>query len=100
MACVTAEMALPREWTQFALPFTRQASLRLVDAEAAATLFSPVYDRGRRRTPGMISRPAEWWRVGALAATEDRRHGGGAGRGPAAARRARPECSRALPQRR
>src|SRR5260370_1170572 len=77
MACVTAEMAVPREWTQSGLPFTRQASLRLVDAEAAATLFSPVYDRVRRRTPGMISRSADWWRLRTLADPEDRRDGGG-----------------------
>src|SRR5260370_42196095 len=70
-------MALPGEWSQFALPFTRQARLRLVDAEAEATLFSPVYDRVRRRTPGMIARDADWWRLRTLADPEDRRDGGG-----------------------
>lgn len=51
--------------------------VRLVEEEAAATLFAPVHERVRRETPGMFARSDDWWRTYRLADSEHRRHGAG-----------------------
>jgi predicted acetyltransferase len=54
-----------------------RGSVRLVDADEAAELFPPIYERIRRERPGMLSRTEDWWTQGRLADPEHWREGSG-----------------------
>ncbi len=54
-----------------------QGSVRLMTADEAVELFPPVYERGRRERPGLLSRTDEWWRHALLADPEHWREGRG-----------------------
>jgi predicted acetyltransferase len=56
-------------WLQTKPP---QGRLRLIEAEAAPSLFSGVFDQERRRRPGMVPRSEGWWRL-RLLDVKDRR---------------------------
>lgn len=53
------------------------ATVRLIDIEQAARAFPPIYDRVRERTPGMIARSEDWWKLYRL--PDQEWHRGGAG---------------------
>src|SRR4029453_9237680 len=63
MASQCAELSIPKEHSAFARPLEREGSLRIVDAAEALTLFPRVWDRVRRRTPGMLARSLNWWEL-------------------------------------
>jgi predicted acetyltransferase len=63
MASSVGEMSLPREAGAFATPLDREGALRLVDADEALQIFPRVWDRVRRRVPGMLSRTRSWWEL-------------------------------------
>jgi predicted acetyltransferase len=52
-------------------------TIRMVDADEAATLFPPVYEAVRRVTPGMYERSESWWRERLLIDLPEFRFGGG-----------------------
>jgi predicted acetyltransferase len=52
-------------------------AVRFVDADEAAEVLPPVYDRLRVEIPGMFSRPPEWWKHLRLADPEAWRRGAG-----------------------
>jgi predicted acetyltransferase len=72
----TGEMTLARERTAFTEPFTPRGEVRLVDAEEAARVFPPIYERMRAARAGMMSRTEAWWRTRRLHDDPARRHGG------------------------
>ena len=84
MASQCADLSIPKEHSTFARPLEREGALRIVDAAEALTLFPRVWDRVRRRTPGMLARSRTWWELRILFEPP----GGGRGR-PQAPRRAR-----------
>jgi len=52
-------------------------TMRLVDAEEAARDFPSVYDRIRRKVPGMFARSPQWWTEIRLADPKEWRRGAG-----------------------
>jgi predicted acetyltransferase len=50
---------------------------RLIEADEAARLFPPVFDRVRARTPGFLARTPTWWELEILADPERWRRGAG-----------------------
>ncbi len=63
MASAVAEVSIPKEYSSYALPLERVGTVRMVDADEALTLFPRVWDRVRRRTPGMLVRSRNWWEL-------------------------------------
>jgi predicted acetyltransferase len=51
--------------------------VRLVPLAEAKDVLAPIYDRVRKRTPGMFARTDAWWETRNLADPPDRRQGGG-----------------------
>jgi predicted acetyltransferase len=76
LAARMGEMTLARERTAFAQPFTPRGEVRLVEAEEAARVFPPIYERMRALRPGMMSRTEDWWRTRRLEDDPARRKGG------------------------
>jgi predicted acetyltransferase len=66
MASFVGDVSIPTEYAGFALPPARPERLRLVDRDEALTAFPRVWDRVRRRTPGMPSRSPSWWELRVL----------------------------------
>jgi predicted acetyltransferase len=66
MASYAGEMSLPRDRADFARPFERRGTVRLVDPDEALELFPAVWDAVRVETPGMFARSADWWETRAL----------------------------------
>ena len=64
IASLAAEIEIDRAHTAFAPAAPRLAtSARLVDEDQAVAAFPAIWDRVRARTPGMLGRSPEWWRV-------------------------------------
>ena len=63
MASQCADLSIPKEYSAFARPVEREGTLRIVDAAEALTLFPRVWDRVRKRTPGMLARSRNWWEL-------------------------------------
>jgi len=61
MASLCGEISVPREYNAFALPFEREGALRFVDPKEALELFPKVWDKVRRKIPGMLGRTRNWW---------------------------------------
>lgn len=66
MASQVADVSIPKEYSAFARPLEREGTLRIVDVTEALTLFPRVWDRVRRRTPGMFARTRNWWELRVL----------------------------------
>jgi predicted acetyltransferase len=60
-------MKLAKEHTAFAQSFTPRGTVRLVDADEAARLFPPLYDRMLAERAGMFTRTPAWWETRRLA---------------------------------
>jgi predicted acetyltransferase len=52
-------------------------TMRLIDADEAANVLPPIYDRVRRAVPGMLVRTEAWWRAFKLADPKEWRGGAG-----------------------
>jgi predicted acetyltransferase len=76
-ASLVGSIELARDRSAFALPFDREGTLRLVEAEEVPTLFAPVWERVRAQTPGMHGRPEAWWRDRIVYDPPERRGGAG-----------------------
>ena len=76
MASQCAEVTIPKEHSAFARPLEREGTLRIVDAAEALKLFPRVWERVRRRTPGMLARTRNWWELRILFEPPGRRRGG------------------------
>jgi predicted acetyltransferase len=61
--------------TAYTRPRQPEGRVRLVSEEESRTLFPPVYEAMRSRTPGAISRPQDWWEIIILADPEYSREG-------------------------
>jgi predicted acetyltransferase len=66
MASQCAEVKIPKAHAAFAQPLEREGTLRIVDADEALRLFPRVWDAVRRRTPGMLARTQNWWKLRVL----------------------------------
>jgi predicted acetyltransferase len=66
MASVAGSISIPKEYSAFARPLEREASVRIVEADQALTLFPRVWDKVRRKTPGMLARSRNWWELRVL----------------------------------
>jgi predicted acetyltransferase len=55
----------------------RTGTIRLVRHDEALVEFPRIYERVRRRTPGLISRSREWWELRKLDDRPERRRGAG-----------------------
>ncbi|HSJ94242.1 MAG TPA: GNAT family N-acetyltransferase, partial [Gaiellaceae bacterium] len=66
MASQTGAVSIPKEHSAFALPLEREGTLRLVGADEALRLFPRVWNRVRRRIPGMLRRSRTWWELRVL----------------------------------
>ena len=73
----TRVAAIEADRTVFEPPPDAGASVRVVDADAAAEVFPSIYDRVRTETPGMFGRSEDWWRHYRLSDPEHRRGGAG-----------------------
>jgi len=61
MASHAGEASIPKEYSAFARPLEREGVPRIVERDEALRLFPQVWDRVRRRTPGMLARTRTWW---------------------------------------
>lgn len=77
MSSLAGEVTVEREHNGFARPLERLGTVRLVDQEEALELFPRVWNRVRRRIPGMLGRTRNWWELRILFGT-----GGEDGAGP------------------
>jgi predicted acetyltransferase len=68
---------MPRAHAAFAAPVERAGALRLVEAEEALELLSPLWDALARERPGVLSRSRAWWEARILADPPERRYGAG-----------------------
>jgi predicted acetyltransferase len=53
------------------------ARVRLIDAEEAARVLPPIWDRAQQERPGLFARSPGWWQEYRLPDPEHRRHGAG-----------------------
>jgi len=67
MASYVGDASIPAEYSGFARPLARPGTLRLVDRDEALAAFPRVWERVRRRTPGMLARSRSWWELRVLA---------------------------------
>jgi predicted acetyltransferase len=91
MASQCADLSIPKEYSAFARSVEREGALRIVDAAEALTLFPRVWDKVRRRTPGMLARSRNWWALRVLHETAEDRKDLGAKRYVVLERNGRPE---------
>jgi predicted acetyltransferase len=63
LASRIGKMTLPRERTQFAVPFDARGTVRLVDEDQAFAAFPALYEQVFAQRPGMASRSEAWWRT-------------------------------------
>ena len=63
IASLAAEIEIERDRSAFVGPAVPGARLRLLDPEAAARAFPPIWERVRATRPGMFSRSDGWWRT-------------------------------------
>jgi predicted acetyltransferase len=75
MASAVADVTIPKEYASYARPFERAGTVRIVDAAEALTLFPRVWNRVRRRTPGMLARSRDWWELRILLDRPERKDG-------------------------
>ena len=61
MASLAGDITVPREHSAFAIPHQHERALRFVDAKEALELFPKVWDKVRKKTPGMLGRSRNWW---------------------------------------
>jgi predicted acetyltransferase len=69
-------ISLARDRSAFAAPFERRGTVRLLDLEAAAAAFPPLYDQLVAERPGMFERSKAWWETRKLVDDPARRRGG------------------------
>lgn len=67
MASFVGDASIPAEYSEFTHALPRPGSLRLVEQDEALAVFPRIWDRVRRRTPGMLSRSRTWWELRVLA---------------------------------
>ena len=77
MASYTGEIALAREHNEFVRPLEPRGRVRLLSPDEALEQLPPVWERALSWTPGMFSRPRNWWEYRIVADPPDRRQGGG-----------------------
>jgi predicted acetyltransferase len=76
LATLSLALDVATEHGAFRPGFEPVGQVTLVDADAAATLMSPVYDAVQRVTPGMLERAPSWWQYRTLADPEEFRGDG------------------------
>jgi predicted acetyltransferase len=67
IASRAGSMTLARERSAFARPFEPRGTIRLVDADEAARVFPPLYERMLAQRPGLFTRTLAWWETRRLA---------------------------------
>jgi len=77
LASRVGKAVIDRDQVAFARAFTPRGTVRLVDADEAAELFPPLYERVRAERPGMFSRTDTWWRTRRLRDSPESRRGSG-----------------------
>ncbi|MGH3132529.1 MAG: GNAT family N-acetyltransferase [Gaiellaceae bacterium] len=63
MASLCGEISLPRHAAGFTLPLEHGSALRFVEKDEALELFPRVWNKVRRRIPGMLGRSRNWWEL-------------------------------------
>ncbi len=76
-AAFCGEIAVPREYTAFALPAEPEGTLRFLEPEDALDTLPPVFERVRLQWPGMFSRNHLWWQNREIDDPKERREGAG-----------------------
>jgi predicted acetyltransferase len=76
MATLAARFEIERARSAFRETPAPTGSLRLVDADAAARLFPPVFEKVRAMRAGVYDRPEAWWRSEFFHDPEHQRNGG------------------------
>ncbi|HYZ46441.1 MAG TPA: GNAT family N-acetyltransferase [Actinomycetota bacterium] len=71
------EMNIEQDRAVFDTRLRPTGRTRLVDHDEAFKVLPEIYERVRRKTPGMFARSQAWWQSYTLADPEDERHGGG-----------------------
>jgi predicted acetyltransferase len=61
MASLVGQMSLPRAYAAFVQRVEPERTVRLVEKDEALRLFPRVWDKVRRRIPGMLGRSRSWW---------------------------------------
>src|SRR4051812_527643 len=61
LACWGAQIAVPREYGAFAVPFERRGRVRLVEPDEAGETFPRVWEQVMNERPGMFLRSEAWW---------------------------------------
>jgi len=77
LASLSGEIALAGGYRGLRFGPAENTSARLVPLAEAKDTIAPIYDRVRRRTPGMFARTDTWWETRPLSDPPDRRQGGG-----------------------
>jgi predicted acetyltransferase len=52
---------IDRRRSAFARPHVPRGEISMLEREEAVGILGPVYERARRRWPGMLDRPGKWW---------------------------------------
>ncbi len=61
MASLAGEITVPREHSAYVRPLEHEGTSRFVDTKDALELFPRVWDKVRKKTPGMLGRSRNWW---------------------------------------
>ena len=77
LASLCGDIEIDRAHAAYVRPIEWSGQARLVPLAEALEPVQNVYDRVAAETPGMLSRPREWWEARLLADPEWRRFGGG-----------------------
>ncbi len=63
MASLMGEISVPREMSAYARPLEHEGAMRFVNQQEALELFPRVWNKVRRRIPGMLGRTRHWWEL-------------------------------------
>jgi predicted acetyltransferase len=66
MASLVGEISLPRGYARYARPLEAEGVHRFVEKDEALALFPRVWEKVRRRIPGMLGRSRTWWELRVL----------------------------------
>ena len=63
LATVKAAISADRDRIAFRSEPDSAGRVRLIDAEEAARVLPPIWDRARKEQPGLFARSSEWWKA-------------------------------------
>jgi predicted acetyltransferase len=77
LASLCMNLGVRRRNVRIRLDTEREGSVRLIENDEALRVLPAVYDRLRKRTPGLLSRSRGWWEIRKLSDRPELRRGAG-----------------------